>query len=251
MPTIHRPSWPRDSDGPLWLSVLIVDNHQDAAKSLGEVLRLYNHSVHVVYDSAGDLEAEPFQPASCYTYRTLHASVAFGTSRLASARPDPQREIDMLGRTPEARLTVALSTDLFIPPLSILVVDDQDDVAQSTAELLILNGYSVQVASCGADALREAAVATPDVILLDIGLPGMDGWEVARHMRDQSGGKQPGGKQPFIVVISGLGTEGDRLRSCDAGVDMHLVKPVDPAVLTNLLAKVDASRVKCPDPSVA
>ena len=122
-------------------------------------------------------------------------------------------------------------------PLAVLVVDDQDDVAQSTAELLVVSGYAVRVAGCGADALRAAAADPPDVVLLDIGLPGMDGWEVAARLRAQATGKQP-----VVVAVTGRGTGADRWRSADAGFDQHLVKPVDPVVLVALLERIARAR---------
>jgi two-component system OmpR family response regulator len=117
--------------------------------------------------------------------------------------------------------------------LSVLVVEDLDDAARSTADLLTLCGHRVRVAPCGADALREADAETPDVVLLDIGLPGMDGWEVAQRMRARTRGKQP-----LVVAVTGYGSDDDRRRSADAGVDLHLVKPADPVALTALLARV-------------
>jgi two-component system OmpR family response regulator len=119
------------------------------------------------------------------------------------------------------------------PQLSVLVVEDQEDAARSTAELLTLCGHAVRVARCGPDALAEAATSVPDVVLLDIGLPGMSGWEVAQRLR----GTAPG-KQPVVVALTGYAAEADRWRSADAGVDLHLVKPADPGALTAFLAWV-------------
>ena len=119
------------------------------------------------------------------------------------------------------------------PPLCVLVVEDLEDGAQSTADLLTLCGHRVRVAYCGADALRAAAEEMPDVVLLDIGLPDMDGWQVAERLRDRAAGKQP-----FVVAVTGYGTDGDRWKSADAGIDQHLVKPADPAALTAMLGWV-------------
>jgi CheY-like chemotaxis protein len=118
-------------------------------------------------------------------------------------------------------------------PLSILIVEDQDDTAQSTAELVSLWGYSVRVANTGPAALKEVADQMPDVVLLDIGLPGMDGWKVAKRMRDGASGKQP-----FIVAVTAYAEESDKWRSADAGVDMHWVKPASPAALAEMLGWV-------------
>src|SRR5579871_1421647 len=124
-----------------------------------------------------------------------------------------------MGRTPPYRL-------------SVLVVDDLADTAQSTAELLALYGYAVRVAAGSEEALRAAAAASPDVVLLDIGLAGMDGWELTRRLRDRAVGKQP-----IVVAVSGYGQEADRRRSAEAGVDLHLVKPVEPGVLVGVLER--------------
>ncbi len=121
-------------------------------------------------------------------------------------------------------------------PLSVLVVDDSDDVAQSTAELLSMSGHDVRVASCGEDALRNTGSETPDVVLLDIAMPGMSGWEVASRIRHTSRGKQP-----LIVAVTGYSAEADRWRSADAGCDLHLVKPVEPMTLLKLLGWVQKS----------
>ncbi|AMV29406.1 putative transcriptional regulatory protein TcrX [Gemmata sp. SH-PL17] len=118
-------------------------------------------------------------------------------------------------------------------PLSVLVVDDLPDVAESVADLLTVCGHKVRTASCGTDALHAARLEAPDVVLLDIGLPGMSGWDVARRLRAQSTGKQP-----VVVAVTGYGTDRDRVCSADAGIDLHLTKPADPAQLTALLARV-------------
>jgi two-component system, OmpR family, response regulator len=128
--------------------------------------------------------------------------------------------------------------------LFVLIVEDLEDGAQSTADLLTLCGHRVRVAYCGTDALRAAAEDMPDVVLLDIGLPGMDGWEVAKRMRDQADGKQP-----FIVAVTGYGTDGDKWKSADSGIDQHLVKPADPAALTGMLAWVCSCLGRTADPA--
>lgn len=114
--------------------------------------------------------------------------------------------------------------------LRILVVDDYRDAADGFGVLLRLLGNDVRTASDGLEALRIAAEFHPDVVLLDIGLPGMNGYDVAREIR-----KQPWGESILLVAVTGWGQEGDRRLSKDAGFDHHLVKPVDPAVLIRLL----------------
>ena len=117
--------------------------------------------------------------------------------------------------------------------MTVLVVDDDKDTAQSTADLLDLWGYAVRVAADGPAALCDADRQMPDVILLDLGLPCMSGWEVARRMRAAARGKQP-----VLVAVSGYGAADDLARSAEAGIDLHLVKPADPAELCRFLAGV-------------
>jgi CheY-like chemotaxis protein len=119
-----------------------------------------------------------------------------------------------------------------VSSLSVLVVEDLPDAAESTALLLVLHGYRVRVAESGPSALVAAEAEMPDVVLLDIGLPGMDGWEVARRMRERTAAKQP-----VVVAVTGYGAVGDRWRSADAGVDLHLVKPVAPGVLVGMMQR--------------
>lgn len=118
-------------------------------------------------------------------------------------------------------------------PLSVLLVEDRDDVASSTAELLELCGHTVRIAQCGADALEMALAEAPDVVLVDIGLPDMDGWEVARELRARSNSGQP-----VLIALTAKCGEQDQLASSDAGIDLHLNKPVDPRFLTDLLRRV-------------
>jgi CheY-like chemotaxis protein len=115
-------------------------------------------------------------------------------------------------------------------PLAVLIVEDEEDTARSTAELVTLCGHVARIAASGPEALRECAAGAPDVVLLDIGLPGMDGWKLAEELRQRTAGRQP-----VIVAVTGHAGELDRWNSADAGVDLHLVKPADPAVLARLL----------------
>jgi two-component system, OmpR family, response regulator len=128
--------------------------------------------------------------------------------------------------------------------LSVLVVDDVPDAARSLAEFLALCGFvRVSVAGTGKEALELADDDPPDVVLLDIGLPDLNGWEVARWLREQAGAK---GKQPFLIAVTGFGSEDDRRRSAVAGMDLHLVKPADPGVVVGVLRRF--SRILAPGP---
>jgi signal transduction histidine kinase len=113
----------------------------------------------------------------------------------------------------------------------ILVADDNNDALESLATLLQLSGHEVYTASNGAVALESAEQHRPEVALLDIGMPKLDGYEVARRIR-----AQPWGQRITLVALTGWGQDSDRKRSQEAGFDSHLVKPLDLDKLTELLA---------------
>jgi CheY-like chemotaxis protein len=115
-------------------------------------------------------------------------------------------------------------------PQRVLVVDDNEDSALSLSTLLGLSGNQTQVAHDGEEAMTLADRLQPDVVLLDIGLPGRSGYEVAEHIRAQAWGRSA-----LLVAITGWGQEEDRRRSEAAGFDAHLVKPIDPVALERLL----------------
>ncbi len=118
------------------------------------------------------------------------------------------------------------------PRLRVLVVDDNRDAANSLGKLLTrLYGQDVRVVYDGQDALAAAAEFLPEVILLDIGLPDIDGYEVARSLRARDDSPRP-----LVVALTGWGQDTDRQRSREAGFDLHLVKPVDPDALRDLFA---------------
>ena len=116
--------------------------------------------------------------------------------------------------------------------LHILIVEDNPDSAYSTALLLRLFGHEIRVIHDGRTAVQVIRENPPDVVLLDIGLPELDGWEVARQVN-----RPPGQKRPILVAVTGYGQEDDRRRSAEAGIDLHLVKPVDPLELQEILRK--------------
>jgi len=121
-------------------------------------------------------------------------------------------------------------------PISVLVVDDLFDAVASLAQVLALHGFSrVATAHTGGAALELAADDPPDVVLLDIGLPDLDGWEVARWLRLQGRGT---GKRALVIAVTGRDSAADHRRSEEAGVDLHLVKPIDPAVLVGVLKRL-------------
>jgi CheY-like chemotaxis protein len=112
----------------------------------------------------------------------------------------------------------------------ILVVDDNVDAAETLAALLELQGHRVAVAHDGEGALQRVRESVPDTVLLDLGMPGMDGYEVARALRDN-----PSTRGARIIAVSGYGRAEDRARTRQAGFDMHLIKPVDPEGLRKVV----------------
>ena len=114
-----------------------------------------------------------------------------------------------------------------------MLVDDNVDAANTLAMLLEMQGYNVSVAYRAQDALERAALDPPGIFLLDIGLPDMDGYELARRLREQ----QPTG-DAVLIALTGYGQAQDRERSEQAGFDHHLVKPVEIERLSALLAQV-------------
>lgn len=134
-----------------------------------------------------------------------------------------------------------------ITPMRILVVDDNRDSADVLAMLLTFAGHETYTANDGVAAVEAAARLRPDAIVLDIGLPGMNGYAVARAIRDQQDDRPP-----ILIALTGWGQEEDRRRSEEAGFDAHVVKPVDEAQLTRILADLcsvraaDSSRQRVP-----
>jgi len=134
------------------------------------------------------------------------------------------------------------------PPVRrrILVADDNSDALESLAILLELGGHEVYSAANGALALESAERHLPEVALLDIGMPKLDGYEVARRIR-----AQPWGRRITLVALTGWGQDSDRRRSGEAGFDSHLVKPLDLDKLTELLSRLPTDRAPAQDPFIA
>lgn len=124
--------------------------------------------------------------------------------------------------------------------LRVLIVDDNADAARSLGMLMEIRGHETRLCFDGQAGLMEAEQFLPEVILLDIGLPGLDGLEVARRLRAMN--LSP---RPLLIALTGYGQAEDVRRSKEAGFDHHLVKPADPQALTDLLASVQKS-AECP-----
>jgi CheY-like chemotaxis protein len=121
-------------------------------------------------------------------------------------------------------------------PARVLVVDDNVDAAESLAMLLQSDGHTVSVAHNGVDAVQRAEVWQPDIAVLDVGLPGMNGYEVASALR------QRGGSCPELIAVTGYGQAADTKRAFEAGFRFHLVKPVDARDLTTAIARCAVNR---------
>ena len=117
----------------------------------------------------------------------------------------------------------------------ILVVDDNVDLARGLARLLEIRGHDVQVAYDGPTGLDKAKKSKPEVVLLDIGLPGMDGYQVAAHLR-----REEAVKDATLIAISGYGQAEDLRLAKEAGFDHHLVKPIASADLFKLLEESES-----------
>jgi CheY-like chemotaxis protein len=116
---------------------------------------------------------------------------------------------------------------------SILIVEDNTDARDALRVLLELDGHVVEAAGEGQEALELARAKNPDIALVDIGLPGIDGYEVARRVRAHDA------RRPVLIALTGYGQPEDRRRATEAGFDEVLVKPVDPTALTELLATLE------------
>jgi len=115
--------------------------------------------------------------------------------------------------------------------IRILLVDDHRWVAESLMKLLILGGHDVRIAGDGPSALEEVSIFRPEIALLDIGLPGMDGYELARCIR-----KKTGTGPMTLIALTGYGQDEDLHRAREAGFDHHLTKPVECAALFKLIS---------------
>jgi len=120
----------------------------------------------------------------------------------------------------------------------ILVVDDNDDSALSLAMMLSIMGHDTRTAHDGESAVATAESFLPEVVLLDIGLPKLNGYEVAQRIRETAWGKSM-----FLIAVTGWGQEEDRQRSSEVGLNVHMVKPVEPAALERLLAKLPSEGI--------
>ncbi|HJT35667.1 MAG TPA: ATP-binding protein [Pirellulales bacterium] len=169
--------------------------------------------------------------------------VELNDGRVEVASDGPGTGTEFVIRLPIAESTVAEPQSDGPSPVAlqsrrVLVVDDNADAAEALAMLLRLKGHDVECCQDGPSALDAVKIRRPEFVFLDLGMPGMDGLEVARRLRSE-----PEGSAIVIVAVTGWGQEADRRRTADAGFDHHLVKPVSAADVHRLLAcEAEASR---------
>jgi CheY-like chemotaxis protein len=143
------------------------------------------------------------------------------------ALPSSPHETERLTPAPTGEPPAAPVT----PSHRILIVDDNRDAADSMALLVETAGHSARTAYDGHQALDLASAFAPDVLLLDLGVPGLNGFEIARRIR-----RQPWGRKVALIAVTGWGQEQDRRRTKEAGFDAHLIKPVGTADLLSALS---------------
>lgn len=131
--------------------------------------------------------------------------------------------------------------DAAVKSFRVLVVDDNTDAAESLSDLLQIGGHTTRVANDGHQAIRMAREFQPHLVFLDIGIPGKNGYEVARALR-----KTPGLEQVTLAALTGWGAEEDRVRSKDAGFDHHFTKPAEFELINGLLSQLAAPSTSTP-----
>lgn len=139
----------------------------------------------------------------------------------------------MLADNPMANVSKPPVTQTATRRFKILVVDDNHDSALSLAMMLSIMGHDTRTAHDGESAVSTAETFLPDVILLDIGLPKLNGYEVAQRIRDTSWGAAM-----YLIAVTGWGQDEDRQRSSEVGLNLHMVKPVEPSALEQVLASL-------------
>ena len=137
---------------------------------------------------------------------------------------------------PAAHSGVDTATTRTATPRHVLIIEDDDDARDSLAELLRLDDHQVSVACDGKDGVALAGSLAPDLVLVDIGLPDIDGYEVARRLRNN-----PATSRLRLIAVTGYGTQEDRRSALAAGFNEHLAKPVELESLKMLLSELSAA----------
>jgi CheY-like chemotaxis protein len=226
------------ADSDEWLSIVVADNGPGIAPELlPRIFELFTQDRRTLDRSQGGLG---IGLALVKRLTELHG----GHVRCESPRTDTgtgtgTRFVVCLprqGRRAELRGSSVTATSAHVAPLPILVVDDNRDAAQSLAALLRLDGHRVALAYDGRQALEAAAETAPKVVLLDLGLPELDGLEVARRLRADPRFEP---QRTVLVAMSGYAQAADREATAAAGFDAHLAKPVE---LADVYRAIEAAR---------
>ena len=145
----------------------------------------------------------------------------------------PLLKLAGLAPAPKAPKAAKKSSSSSEKRMRVLVVEDNVDAAESLAQLLRNAGHDVEVVHDGHAAVETILTKKPEVVLLDIGLPGLDGYQVAEQIQRQ--GVQP---PPHLIAVTGYGSDADMMRAKEVGIDQFIVKPVDPRRLKHMLAMI-------------
>jgi CheY-like chemotaxis protein len=251
---------------PMRLEQIVVNVLNNAAKYTPPEGRISvtayedgGHAVLRVLDTGMGISAEMlpriFEPFTQGDQSLAHTSGGLGVGltlvrrlvELHGGRVWAESEGPGLGSTFTIRLPLSLtpvrpaaaaaaSAPARWPAAAVLLIEDNADARRTLRTLLEHEGHRVEEAADGASGLVRAEATRPDIVLIDIGLPGIDGYEVARRIRAQRG------TAPILVAISGYGRADDRRRSFEAGFDAHLTKPVSADHLSDVLATLFRSR---------
>jgi signal transduction histidine kinase/ActR/RegA family two-component response regulator len=165
----------------------------------------------------------------------LHDGTVDATSNGPGQGSEFVVRLPLAGETPSPTLS-SPSLEIGAHSQRVLIVDDNEDACEMLAEALKRQGYEVRTAADGPSALRVAETFVPEIALLDIGLPVMDGYELAERLR-----RYPAKRRPTLVAVTGYGQESDERKAREAGFAAHIVKPVDLRLLGNTLRRLEAS----------
>ena len=219
------------------LTILLKNaaRHMRSRGSISLTATVESGAVLICIEDNGVGMAERAEPGVGLTL--VHGIVELHDGTVEARRPASGHGTEMALRLPLSRGVPAAESKTVMPEgpgqsLRVLVADDNRDAADSLQRVLALSGHDVRVAYDGESALRAGEEFRPRVAILDIGMPGMNGYEVARELRTLHG------REVTIVALTGWGQEADRRKATEAGFDHHLTKPVDPGTLDVLLSQV-------------
>ncbi len=167
----------------------------------------------------------------------LHGGTVEATSEGLGRGSEIIVRLPALSATTDAVITAVKTPSVRSSALRILVVDDSPDNRTTMEMFLSMSGHTIELAEDGPEAVEKALYGRPDVAFVDIGLPKLDGYQVAKQIR-----RAPGGDEIVLIALSGYGQEDDKRKALEAGFDAHLTKPFDTDAVTKLLGDLDQFR---------